>query len=205
MTKRWISASIAGALAGLATIALSKRINSRTTNGLDSDWITLDGMDLSEDDNSPYFEEGDRVYLINPHDMTVYYPPEDYIQMPIIFEIRAVKYDKKDDLYRYSVYPVNFDEQVCGFPVSLSDHWIAEEWLDIADKPSMYRKMDRDYYTIHVYFNGDEAETPQDNYAEIDYWLATLHHSTDESERKQAKDRLRELTSITEIEGGKAE
>lgn len=150
-------------------------------------FVWIEGMDLEKSDEEPFFDEGETVYLVNPH-IGGFWAGNSVMSAPVVFEVVDAEYDEEDVEWRYKIYPRDVSESECGLPCDLETEWFAEKWLDIADKPSMRRKDFVRKAEDVVKFS--EVIVSH----EVDYLLDTLNHSTDDKEREQALARLEELT-----------
>lgn len=182
--------TITGIIAGATSVKLSRDIAEAKAGKYDEElppgFVWIDGMDLEGSDEEPYFEKGETVILVNPHNGG-YWAGNNDMAAPVIFEVKDAKYDEEDLEWRYKLEPRDVSEEECGLQFDLSTEWVAEKWLDIADKPGMFRKD----FVRKAEKIAQFSEVIISH--EIDYWLDTLRYSTDEKERKQAVRRLREL------------
>lgn len=184
--------ALAGIAAGASAVKLardySEQVNGKyDSQGLPPGFVWVDGMDLDRGDDEPWFEEGDLAYLVSPINGG-YWAGNSDMDEPIVFVVEESMYDEEDEDWRYKVRPRDVSEEDCGLSFDLSTEWVAERWMDIADKPSLSRKMPT------IALEGTVADNRSKDCYEIDYWLDTMSWSTDEGERKQAEERLRELT-----------
>lgn len=193
--------ALAGIAAGASAVKLardySEHVNGKyDSQGLPPGFVWVDGMDLDRGDDEPWFEEGDLVYLVSPINGG-YWAGNSDMDAPIVFVVEESMYDEEDEDWRYKVRPRDVSEEDCGLSFDLSTEWVAERWMDIADKPSLSRKMPTVTTELKISrqaLEGMVADKLSKDYYEIDYWLDTMWWSSDEGERKQAEERLRELT-----------
>lgn len=183
--KRFKSAILGAAISSVCAFTIGVSFASRKKKSEDSDIIWLDGMDLS-DEMLPLFDEGDFVYITNSSDYWggVYNPME-----PVLYEIKASRFDQDDETYRYKLHTNMPDD------AAISDKWVAEEWLDYATKPRLTKELPTVTVDVDAFEKIIVRDVEQKLTAEIDYWLDTLRYSTDERERLQAEERLTELAA----------
>jgi len=186
---------LSGAIIGAATAAIGASMakllrKPAETDELPPGFVWIDGMDLDSEDDTPIFDVGDSVYLINPTTLGMWGGDATF-EFPLVFEVLATKYDEQDAEWRYKIKPRDVSERIAAMSIDLDSEWIAESWLDIADKPSMYRNMPEKEAKVMAIDKEDVRKSGR--YLEIDYWLDTLLHSCDVEERRQAEKRLAEL------------
>lgn len=200
--KKHVLTGIAGILLGalsayaFATKGANDKRKDSEEGELPEGFVWIDGMDLEDSDDLPYFDEGESVIIRSPYSNGVWEGNLD-MDAPVIFEVLGARYDHDDLEWRYKLRPRDVSEEECGLSFDLNTEWVAESWLDFASKASLYRKM----FSV-----GDKAKTipmtevvkgvqdlREKKTVEIDYWLDTLLHSSDVEERKHAEERLAEL------------
>lgn len=169
------------------------------------EWI--DGEDADDDEVSvplPMFHEGDTVQLWNPYEGG--FIIEDFFAMePERYRVLDVKYDKKQEVFRYKL------ERLGGTVINetdvLSDEdgvalWISEEWLSL---PSVTNYASKEASELHIRIDLDaEKERLEGEMAirdmesdlrsrEIDRMLDLMNEGTEE-EQEMAKEELRRIT-----------
>lgn len=169
------------------------------------EWI--DGEDADDDEVSvplPMFHEGDTVQLWNPYEGG--FIIEDFFAMePERYRVLAVKYDMKQEVFRYKL------ERLGGTDINetdvLSDEdgvalWISEEWLSL---PSVTNYASKEASELHTRIDLDAAmERLEGKLAirdmeedlrsrEIDRMLDIMNEGTEE-EQEMAKEELRKIT-----------
>lgn len=169
------------------------------------EWI--DGEDADDDEVSvplPMFYEGDTVQLWNPYEGG--FIIEDFFAMePERYRVLAVKYDMKQEVFRYKL------ERLGGTDINetdvLSDEdgvalWISEEWLSL---PSVTNYASKEASELHNRIDLDAAmERLEGKLAirdmeedlrsrEIDRMLDIMNEGTEE-EQEMAKEELRRIT-----------
>src|SRR5690625_1059207 len=169
------------------------------------EWI--DGEDADDDEVSvplPMFHEGDTVQLWNPYEGG--FIIEDFFAMePERYQVLAVKYDMKQEVFRYKL------ERLGGTAINetdvLSDEdgvalWISEEWLSL---PSVTNYASKEASELHNRIDWDAAiERLEGKLAirdmeedlrsrEIDRMLDIMNEGTEE-EQEMAKEELRRIT-----------
>src|SRR5690625_3503512 len=105
--KKSLLLSRAHIAAATATIGASMAKLSRKpaeTDGLPSGFVWIDGMDLDSEDNTPIFDVGDSVYLINPTTLGMWGGDATF-EFPLVFEVLATKYDEQDEEWSYKIKP----------------------------------------------------------------------------------------------------
>lgn len=199
--KKHVLTGIAGILLGalsaytFATKGANDKRKDSEEGELPEGFVWIDGMDLEDSDDLPYFDEGDSVIIRSPYSNGVWEGNLD-MDAPVIFEVLGARYDHDDQEWRYKLRPRDVSEEECGLSFDLNTEWVAESWLDFAGKASLHRKMfSVGDITIPMAEVVKVAQDLREKKAvEIDYWLDTLLHSCDVEERRQAEKRLTELS-----------
>lgn len=118
------------------------------------DFIWIDGEDTGK--RVPLFHVEQTVVTVNP--FTHEYAIMDLDETPLYYVIKSIRYDLSGQTYRYFL--------------EGEDQWFAEEWLAIANIPSMTTELrvDTELYLIDTAGEGkvDESDLSNEEVAVID-------------------------------------